>query len=301
MPDNTTLQDPKTSDPKTKGPKPEYDQEKIQYPGTDREMNVKPDHGEESYQGLGRLKDKVALITGGDSGIGRAVAIAFAREGADVLISYLPEEEEDADETCKWVKKAGRKAIKQPGDIRDERQCIELADAAFRNYGKLDLLVNNAAFQSTHDQIEEFSTEEFDRTFKTNIYAMFWLCRAALPRMAPGSAIINTASIQAFDPSPNLLPYAATKAAIVNFTKGLSQMAMKKGVRVNAVAPGPVWTPLIPATMPAEKVKKFGENTSFERAAQPVEIAPLFVFLASNESRFVTGEVYGATGGQTPY
>jgi NAD(P)-dependent dehydrogenase (short-subunit alcohol dehydrogenase family) len=301
MPERTTLQDPKTSDPRSKGPKPEYDQDKIQYPGTDREMPLKPDHGESSYQGLGRLKEKVALITGGDSGIGRAVAIAFAREGADVLISYLPEEAADADETCKWVEQAGRKAVKLPGDIRDERHCIEMVDSAFRDFGKLDLLVNNAAFQMTHDKIDEFSTEEFDRTFKTNIYAMFWLCRAALPRMEAGSAIINTASIQAFDPSPNLLPYAATKAAIVNFTKGLSQIAMKQGVRVNAVAPGPVWTPLIPATMPAEKVKKFGENTSFERAAQPVEIAPLFVFLASNEARFVTGEVYGATGGQTPY
>ncbi len=297
----TTIQNPQTSDPRSKGPKPEYDQEKIAYPGTGREMTEKPDHGEETYEGLGRLKGKVALITGGDSGIGRAVAIAFAREGADVAISYLAEEQEDAEETCDWVTRAGRKALTLPGDLRDENHCIKIADSAFSEFGKVDLLVNNAAFQSTHDRIEDFTTEEFDRTFKTNIYAMFWLCRAVLPRMHAGSAIINTASIQAFDPSPNLLPYAATKAAIVNFTKGLSQIAMKQGVRVNAVAPGPVWTPLIPATMPDEKVKKFGENTSFERAAQPVEIAPLFVFLASNEARFVTGEVYGATGGQTPY
>jgi len=299
--DNTTVQDPKVKDPKKQGPKPEYDQQKIEHPGHTSEMNVKPDHGEESYRGLGRLTDRVALITGADSGIGRAVAIAFAREGADVAISYLPEEEQDAAETERWVTQAGRRALRLPGDIRDEQHCNQMIERAFQEFGKLDLLVNNAAFQMTHDKIEEFSTEEFDRTFKTNVYAMFWLCRAALPRMKPGSAIINTASIQAYDPSPNLLPYAATKGAIVNFTKGLSQIAMKQGVRVNAVAPGPVWTPLIPSTMPEEKVKSFGKDTSFERAAQPVEIAPLFVFLASNEARFVTGEVYGATGGQTPF
>src|SRR4051794_2966587 len=264
-------------------------------------MNVKPDHGEESYRGLGRLTDRVALITGADSGIGRAVAIAFAREGADVAISYLPEEEEDAAETERWVTQAGRRALRLPGDIRDEQHCNQMIGRAFQEFGKLDLLVNNAAFQMTHDKIEEFSTEEFDRTFKTNVYAMFWLCRAALPRMEAGSAIINTASIQAFDPSPNLLAYAPTKAAIVSFTKALSQTAMKKGVRVNAVAPGPVWTPLIPSTMPEDKVKSFGKDTSFERAAQPIEIAPVFVFLASNEARFVTGEVYGVTGGQTPF
>ncbi len=301
MADNTTVQDPKVKDPKKQEPKPEYDQQKIEHPGHTSEMNVKPDHGEESYRGLGRLTDRVALITGADSGIGRAVAIAFAREGADVAISYLPEEEQDAAETERWVTQAGRRALRLPGDIRDEQHCNQMIDRAFQEFGKLDLLVNNAAFQMTHDKIEEFSTEEFDRTFKTNVYAMFWLCRAALPRMKPGSAIINTASIQAYDPSPNLLPYAATKGAIVNFTKGLSQIAMKQGVRVNAVAPGPVWTPLIPSTMPEEKVKSFGKDTSFERAAQPVEIAPLFVFLASNEARFVTGEVYGATGGQTPF
>jgi NAD(P)-dependent dehydrogenase (short-subunit alcohol dehydrogenase family) len=191
--------------------------------------------------------------------------------------------------------------VRLPGDIRDESHCNQMIDRAFDEFNRLDILVNNAAFQMTHDRIEEFSTEEFDRTYKTNVYAMFWLCRAALPRMNPGSTIINTASIQAYDPSPNLLAYASTKGAIVNFTKALSQLAMKQSVRVNAVAPGPVWTPLIPATMPEEKVRGFGGDTSFGRAAQPVEIAPLFVFLASNEARFVTGEVYGATGGQTPY
>ena len=294
-------QEPAAADPKAQGPKPKDPQQKIETPGSVAEMSPKPDHGEESYQGLGRLKDRVALITGGDSGIGRAVAIAFAREGADVVLGYLPEEEQDAADTASWVEKADRRAVRAPGDIRDERHCVSMIERVYDEFGKLDILVNNAAFQMTHDSIEEFSTEEFDRTFRTNVYAMFWLCRAALPRMQAGSAIINTASIQAFDPSPNLLAYAPTKAAIVSFTKALSQSAMKKGVRVNAVAPGPVWTPLIPSTMPEDKVKNFGQDTSFERAAQPVEIAPVFVFLASNEARFVTGEVYGVTGGQTPF
>src|SRR3954463_11229124 len=291
------------ADPKSKGPKPEHPQELIDPPGLDSEMTPKADHGETSYKGLGRLTDRVALITGGDSGIGRAVAIAYAREGADVIISYLPEEERDARETCEWVTKAERKAVAVAGDICDERHCAALIDRAFKEFGRLDILVNDAAFQRTHEKIEDFSTEEFDRTFKTNVYAMFWLCRAALPRMKPGSCIINVASIQAFDPSPNLLAYAPTQAAIGNFTKALSQMAMKacRGVRVNAVAPGPVWTPLIASTMPKEKVKQFGGDTAFERPAQPVEIAPVLVFLASNEARFVTGEVYGVTGGQTPY
>jgi NAD(P)-dependent dehydrogenase (short-subunit alcohol dehydrogenase family) len=296
-----TLQTSTPADPKEQGPKPEYPQRPIEPPGLDSEMTPTADHGEQSYKGLGRLQGRVALITGGDSGIGRAVAIAFAREGADVLIGYLPSEESDADETCRWVDKAGRRSVKLPGDIQDERHCEQVIARAFEEFGRLDILVNNAAFQNTHDSIEQFTTEEFDRTFKTNVYAMFWLCRAALPRMSPGSVIINTASIQAYDPSPHLLAYAPTKGAIVNFTKALSQLAMKKGVRVNAVAPGPVWTPLIPSTMPQKMVKTFGQDTSFERAAQPVELAPIYVFLASNESRFVTGEVYGATGGQTPF
>jgi NAD(P)-dependent dehydrogenase (short-subunit alcohol dehydrogenase family) len=294
-------QESRAVDPKAQGPKPEYPQPKIDTPGSVAEMSPAPDHGEESYQGLGRLKGRVALITGGDSGIGRAVAIAFAREGADVALSYLPEEEQDAADTAGWIEKAKRKAVRLPGDIRDEGHCAGMVERVYDEFGKLDILVNNAAYQMTHESIEDFSTEEFDRTFRTNVYAMFWLCRAALPRMQAGSAIINTASIQAFDPSPNLLAYAPTKAAIVSFTKALSQSAMKKGVRVNAVAPGPVWTPLIPSTMPEERVKTFGQDTSFERAAQPVEIAPVFVFLASNEARFVTGEVYGVTGGQTPF
>jgi NAD(P)-dependent dehydrogenase (short-subunit alcohol dehydrogenase family) len=296
-----TLQDPQAIDPRSQGRRPEYPQRPIEPPGLESEMTPQADHGEQSYKGLGRLTDRVALVTGGDSGIGRAVAIAFAREGADVAISYLPEEEEDALETARWVEQADRRILALPGDIQDEDHCATIVERVVAEFGRLDILVNNAAFQRTYESIEQVSTEEFDRTFRTNVYAMFWLCRAGLPRMKPGSTIINTASIQSYDPSSQLLAYAPTKAAIVSFTKALSTMAMKKGVRVNAVAPGPVWTPLIPSTMSQEKVKKFGADTEFGRAAQPVEIAPLFVFLASNESRFVTGEVYAATGGQTPF
>jgi NAD(P)-dependent dehydrogenase (short-subunit alcohol dehydrogenase family) len=217
------------------------------------------------------------------------------------LVGYLQSEEKDADETIKWIQQAGRKAIRLPGDIRDEQQCKNMVETTFAEFGKLDILVNNAGFQKSHESIDELTTEEFDRTFKTNVYATFWLCRAALPLMNAGATIINVASIQSFDPSPHLLAYASTKAAIVNFTKALSRGATKRGVRVNAVAPGPVWTPLIPSTLPEEKVKKFGQDTIFGRPAQPVEIAPVFVFLASNEARYVSGEVYDVTGGQTPY
>jgi len=294
-------QDGTVVDPKTQGPKPEFEPQSSRPPGSEDDLKPRADHGEDSYEGLGRLQNRVALITGGDSGIGRAVAIAFAREGANVAIAYLPEEETDATETRRWIERAGRKALLLPGDLRDEDHCRRLVDRTADQFGTLDLLVNNAAFQVTHESIEEFTTEEFDRTFRTNVYALFWLCRAALPRMKAGSAIINTSSIQAYNPSPTLLPYAATKAAIVNFTKALSKMAMQRGVRVNAVAPGPVWTPLIPSTMPQDTVKRFGQDTSFERPAQPAELAPLFVFLASNEARFVTGEVYSATGGKSPF
>jgi NAD(P)-dependent dehydrogenase (short-subunit alcohol dehydrogenase family) len=294
-------QDPTPADPKDQGPSPEFPQKPIEHPGSIEEMAPRADHGETSYEGRGRLDGRVALITGGDSGIGRAVAIAFAREGADVAISYLPEEEADAQDTVKWIVKAGRRALAIPGDIQHEQHCTSLVDRVVGDLGRLDILINNAAYQMTHDSLEEFTTEEFDRTFKTNVYAMFWLCRAALPRMEAGSVVINTASIQGYDPSPQLLAYAPTKAAIINFTKALSPLAMKKGVRVNAVAPGPVWTPLIPSTMPEEKTKTFGADTQFARPAQPVEIAPVFVFLASNEGRYVTGEVYGVTGGKTPY
>ena len=288
-------------DPRTAGPVPEYPQRTIPYPGSDEEMTPRADHGETSYTGLGRLVGKRALITGGDSGIGRAVAIAFAREGADVAISYLPVEQPDADESTRWIEHAGRKALQVPGDLQDERYCGELVARVRREFGDVDIIVNNAAFQSTHEDIAELPTDEIERTFRTNVYATLWICRAALPTMVPGGSIINTASIQAFTPSPNLLAYAATKAAIVNLSKGLAQLAMKRGVRVNVVAPGPVWTPLIPSTMPESKTRHFGQDTLFGRAAQPVEVAPIFVFLASPEARFVSGEVYGVTGGQSPY
>jgi NAD(P)-dependent dehydrogenase (short-subunit alcohol dehydrogenase family) len=288
------------SDPRDAGPKPEYPQAPVDPPGLEHELTPRADHGEQSYTGHRRLTDRVALITGGDSGIGRAVAIAFAREGADVLVSCLPDDAGDATETVRWVEDAGRRAISVPGDIRVEAHCALLVDTAFQQFGRLDVLVNNAAYQSHHERLDEFSTEEFDRAFKTNVYAMFWLCRSALPRMDAGASIINTASIQAYDPSSSLLPYAATKGAIVNFTKSLAQFASKQGIRVNAIAPGPVWTPLIPSTMPADQVKQFGSDTAFGRAAQPAELAPLYVFLASDDARYVTAEVFGATGGQTP-
>lgn len=302
MAKKNSLQSGVVEDPRTQEPKPPFPQDKQQYPGSEADMAPHPDHGEQSYKGLSRLEGKSALITGGDSGIGRAVAIAYAREGADVAIVHLPEEANDGEETLRWVKEAGRRALDFGLDVREEQHCRDIIEKTIQKFGKLDILVNNAGFQSTHESIEEFTTEELDRTFRTNFYAMFWLCQAAIPHMKPGSAIVNTASIQALDPSPQLLAYAPSKAAIVNFTKALSKQVMQKGIRVNAVAPGPVWTPLIPSTYnDDEKLKTFGQKSSFGRPAQPVELAPLFVFLASNEARFVTGELYGATGGRTPY
>ncbi len=275
------------------------DSGEISHPGRTGEMDVEPDHGEDSYRGTGRLKDKRAIITGGDSGIGRAVAIAFAREGADVLISYLPEEEDDARETAQLIEKAGRKAVTVPGDIRDEQHCADIVQRAVGELGGLDILVNNAAYQMSRDGgLLDITTEQFDRVMKTNLYAMFWLSRAAVPHMRPGSTIINTASIQAYQPSPNLLDYATTKAGIVAFTKALGENLAERGIRVNAVAPGPIWTPLIPATMPKEKVESFGEDTPMGRAGQPAELAPVYVFFASQESSYITGEVLGVTGGK---
>jgi len=291
MPTDTT-----TEDPQEQHPKPPFPDQKQAPPGVEADLDPQADHGESSYRGSARLTGKVALITGGDSGIGRAVAIAFAREGADVLVSYL-NEHDDALETSRLVKEAGRKALIVPGDIVEESHCKGLVDRCVRELGSIDILVNNAAFQRTHEKIEDFSTEEFDRTFRTNVYAMFFLCRAALPQMKPGSTIINVASIQAYQPSAELLPYASTKGAIVTFTKALSSLAIKDGVRVNCVAPGPIWTPLIPSTMPADKTMNFGKDTPIGRAGQPAELAPVFVFLASQESSYVTGEVIGVTGG----
>ncbi len=269
-----------------------------QHPGTEADLGPRADHGEESYRGSGKLEGRRALVTGGDSGIGRAVAIAFAREGADVAISYLPEEEEDAQETARLVRDAGRKAVLAPGDIQDEQHCAALVQRTVDELGGIDLLVNNAAYQMAQDGIESISTEQFDRVMKTNVYAMFWLCRAAVPHLPPGSSIINTSSIQAYQPSPSLLDYATTKAAIVNFTRGLAQELAEKGIRVNTVAPGPIWTPLIPATMPEEQVEDFGGQTPLGRVAQPAEVAPAFVFLASAEASYITGERIGVAGGQ---
>jgi NAD(P)-dependent dehydrogenase (short-subunit alcohol dehydrogenase family) len=290
-----TQRDPRDQYP---GPDEQRGQEQ-RHPGSGEAMGPEPDHGEKSYEGHGRLADRKAVITGGDSGIGRAVALAFAREGADVLLSYLDEEQEDAERTAELVRDAGREVVLVPGDIRDEAHCARIVDRAVAELGRIDVLVNNAAYQMSQDDgLLGISTEQFDRVYKTNVYAMFWLCKAAVPHMRPGSSIINTSSIQAFQPSPELLDYAGTKAAIVNFTKALSADLVSKGIRVNSVAPGPVWTPLIPATMPAEKVGSFGEQTPMGRAAQPAELAPPYVFFASQESSYVTGEVLGVTGGQ---
>jgi NAD(P)-dependent dehydrogenase (short-subunit alcohol dehydrogenase family) len=292
--DQTTQQDPTEQHAA-----PGSGDETVEYPGRSDEMDVQPDHGEQTYRGSNRLEGKKTIITGGDSGIGRAVALAFAREGADVLISYLPDEEEDAQETAKWVTEAGRKAVTVPGDLREEEQCQEVIDRAVSDLGGIDILVNNAAYQMAQPGgIEDITTEQFDRVLKTNLYAMFWLCKKAVPHLKAGASIINTASIQASQPSPELLDYATTKAGIVNFTKGLGQMLAERGIRVNAVAPGPIWTPLIPATMPEENVESFGEQTPLGRAGQPAELAPAYVFFASQESSYVTAEVLGVTGGQ---
>lgn len=287
-------------DPRTLYPQPPFeDQQPFEMPGSTKNMSPAPDHGEKSYKGSGKLSGATALITGGDSGIGRAVALAYAREGAQVAISYLSEHE-DARETERLVREAGGNPLVIPGDLRDEPLCKQLVDQVLTHFGQLDILVNNAAYQETRDEIDEWSTAVMDRIFRTNVYAPFWMCREALPRMRPGGSIINTVSIQGYDPSPNLLPYALTKSALLGFTKAVAKLAIEYGVRANAVAPGPVWTPLIPGSMPAEKVKNFGGNTLFQRPAQPAELAPLYVWLASGEASFVTAEVFGATGGRTP-
>jgi NAD(P)-dependent dehydrogenase (short-subunit alcohol dehydrogenase family) len=287
-----------SEDPKEQGAKPPFEEQPQEVPGLESEMTPRPDYGVESYRGHGRLEGKAAVITGGDSGIGRAVAVAFAREGADVLISYLAEEETDALETARAVEAAGRRCVRVPGDIQDESHCVRLVGRAVEEFGRLDVLVNNAAFQMMRGGIHEISSEEFDRTFRTNVYATFYLCKAALPRMQKGGSIINTASIQAYQPSAELMAYAATKGAIVTFSKALATDAMKRGVRVNVVAPGPIWTPLITSTMPHEKYEEFGADTPEGRPGQPAELAPVYVFLASQESSYVCGEVIGVTGGK---
>jgi NAD(P)-dependent dehydrogenase (short-subunit alcohol dehydrogenase family) len=285
-------------DPTKQYPHPEFPEQEQPPPGLAREMDPKPDHGEESYQGFGRLKGRKALITGADSGIGRAAAIAFAREGADIALSYLPNERPDAKEVIGLIEKAGRKAAPFPGDIQDEAFCSKLVDQARAALGGLDILVNVAGHQEARENIADITTAQFDETFKTNVYAMFWLCKAALPHMPAGATIINTASIQSYSPSPQLLDYASTKAAIVAFTKSLAKQVASGGIRVNAVAPGPIWTPLQPSggQFP-EKIPEFGGKTPLGRPGQPAELAPVYVLLASQESSYVTGEVYGVTGG----
>jgi len=283
-------------DPREKYEQPPQPKQQQPMPGKESEMNPKVDHGEESYKGSGKLTGRKAIITGSDSGIGRAVAIAFAREGADVLIAYL-NEDEDAKETAKWVEQAGRKAVLVAGDIQDEAHCKEIVERAVKEFGGLDILVNNAAFQATHESLQDISSEELDKTFRTNIMAMFYLCKAAEPHLKPGSTVINTTSINAYKPSPGLLAYATTKGAIQNFTAGLGQLWAEKGIRVNCVAPGPIWTPLIPSTMPPEKVEKFGKDVPLKRAGQPAELAPAYVLLASDGSSYMTSSTIQVTGG----
>ncbi len=283
-------------DPKEKYVKPPFPEQQQEVPGTLAEMQPKPDHGENSYRGSGKLAGRKALITGGDSGIGRAVAIAFAREGADVLISYL-NEEQDAQETAGYVKEAGKKAVLMPGDISDEAHCKQLVERAVAELGGLDIIVNNAAFQMSRGSMQDIPSEEWEHTFRTNIHAMFYILKAAEPHLKPGSTVVNTTSVNAYKPTPTLLAYAATKGAIQNFTANLAQLWAEKGIRVNCVAPGPIWTPLIPSTMPAEEVKNFGNYTPLKRVGQPAELAPIYVLLASEDSSYMSGSTVQVTGG----
>jgi NAD(P)-dependent dehydrogenase (short-subunit alcohol dehydrogenase family) len=265
-------------------------------PGTEAQLTPQADHGETSYQGSGKLKDKATIITGADSGIGRAVALAFAREGADVLIAYL-NEHEDAQETARLVEEAGRKAVLVPGELADPAHCRAIVDKAVQEFGRIDVLVNNAAFQMSHDSLEEIPDEEWDYTFQVNITAMFHLCKAAVKHMKPGASIINTTSINSDKPKPTLLAYATTKGAIANFTAGLAQLLADKGIRVNSVAPGPIWTPLIPSTMPPDEVESFGQQVPMKRPGQPAEVAPVYVLLASDEASYISGARIAVTGG----
>ena len=284
--------------PVTRYPTIEPPEQSQPEPGLDQEMEPKADHGEESYRGTGRLEGRKALITGADSGIGAAVAIAFAREGADVALSYLPAEEEDAKRIVGLIQDAGRTAVSLPGDISDAAFCRDLVSRAVDGLGGLDILVNNAGKQIAVEKLEELSDEQFDETFTTNVYAMFWITKAALPHLQPGSSIINTTSIEAYKPAPILIDYASTKATINAFTKGLSQQLAERGIRVNAVAPGPIWTPLQPSGgQPTEKLPEFGKSTPLGRAGQPTELAPAYVFLASAESSYVIGETLNVNGG----
>jgi len=286
------------SDPRSRYPRAPYAEQRQEWPGLATKMDPRPDHGESSYRGHGRLQGRKALITGGDSGMGRAAAIAFAREGADVAINYLPEEQEDADEVLAWIRKAGVKAVAIPGDLRQESFCQELVQRTVEELDGLDLLVSNAGRQQAHDSILDISTEDFDATMKTNIYAPFWLIKAALPHLPPGACIIATTSEQAYDPTPDLYDYAQTKAATMNFVKSLAKQLAPKGIRVNGVAPGPIWTPLqVSGGASAEKQQHFGSQTPLGRAGMPGELAGIYVQLADAEGSFATGQVYGAAGG----
>lgn len=275
-----------------------YPEQEQEQPGLTKSMDPTPDHGETTYTGAHRLTGKRTLITGGDSGIGRAVAIAFAREGADVALSYLPEEQDDAEDTSAWIEMAGRQSLLLPGDVRNERHCAELIERTVAEFGGIDVLVLNAAYQKSREGIENLETAEFQRVFETNLYSQLWLARAAVPLMAAGSSIIITSSIQAFNPSPELTDYAMTKAAQVAFTKALAQELGPKGIRVNAVAPGPIWTPLIPATGWPDKLPEFGQDTPLGRAGQPAELAGAYVYLASPHASYVSGAVLPVTGGK---
>jgi len=285
-------------DPTKKYPRPPFQRQQQEWPGLAGKMNPPPDHGEKTYKGSGRLAGRKALITGGDSGMGRAAAIAYAREGADVAINYFPTEEPDARDVIALMKEAGRKAIAIPGDLRDEAFCQRLVDEAVRGLGGLDIVVSNAGRQQTRQSILDISTEDFDATMKTNIYAPFWIIKAALPHLQPGSVIIGTASEQAYDPSPDLYDYAQTKAATMNYVKSLAKQLAPKGIRVNAVAPGPIWTPLqVSGGATQEKLEKFGGMTSLGRPGQPGELASIYVQLAAADASFATGQVYGSAGG----
>jgi NAD(P)-dependent dehydrogenase (short-subunit alcohol dehydrogenase family) len=287
---------PTTPDPRKEGPRPPFPEQQQDAPGKQSQMKPEPDSGESSYRGSGRLQDRIALVTGADSGIGRAVALAYAREGADVIISYL-NEDQDARRTGQLVDEAGRRSLLVAGDLGDPAHCRRLIEQTVAQFGRIDILVNNAAFQGRAvEKLEDLDDERLDRTFRTNILAMFRLTRDALPHMQSGGVIINTSSIQAYQPKAAILDYAATKAAIVAFTKGLAKQLIERGIRVNAVAPGPVWTPLIAQSFSAEKTAQHGAQSAMERPAQPAELAPAYVFLASNEARFINGEVLGVTG-----
>jgi NAD(P)-dependent dehydrogenase (short-subunit alcohol dehydrogenase family) len=278
-------------------PQPPFPRQQQPMPGRSSAMDPQPDYGESSYKGSGRLEGKRAIITGGDSGIGRAVALAFAREGADVLVSYY-DEDDDAKETQRLVQNAGRRCVLMPGDIKDPGHCRRIVEEAVRQFGGIDVLVNNAAHQASFSSIEDITDEEWDVTFRTNIHSMFYLTKAAVPYLGTGSAIINTASINADTPSPQLLAYATTKGAIQNFTAGLAQLLAEKGIRVSCVAPGPIWTPLIPSTMPPEKVKDFGKQVPMQRPGQPREVAPVYVLLAGDEGSYISGATVAVTGGK---